>query len=594
MRISDAMAAMAPGKARQNVHNRLTTQWGESFDPEHVLNEYPRPQLRRRDWICLNGTWQYAISKSGKRPKHTEGDIVVPFSPESRLSGVNRKLKPGEYLWYQRSVELTELPEGKRLLLHFQAVDQSCTIWWNGHLVGRNENGYLPFSIEITGFVKPGKNILRVRVRDDTDENRRSRGKQSLRPGGMFYTAQSGIWQTVWMEWVPDNYLKNLKITPLFDDKKVRLETTLVRPTELQICLNWERESYIHFVRTRDFAPDSNSFTVELSLPGLRPWTPEQPFLYPLYIQAGDDFVESYFAMRKFSVGMDEKRHPRLFLNNEPYFFNGVLDQGYWPESLYTPPSDEAMRADIQNMKALGFNTIRKHLKIEPLRWYYYCDRYGMAVWQDMVNGGGKYRPFLTCYLPTALPVVTEHIRDDMAWTHSLLGRPNADDRRQWEKECQRTVETLYNCPCIALWTLFNEGWGQFDALRLERQVREMDPTRLIDHASGWFDQGGGDIKSVHNYFRPLKVKNDRRPFVLSEYGGYTYSVPGHVYSDVPYGYRSYSTKEEFTEAWKALQKKISELREKGLSGAIYTQLSDIEEETNGLYTWDRKVCKFP
>ncbi|MCD8075369.1 MAG: glycoside hydrolase family 2 [Lachnospiraceae bacterium] len=592
MRVFDALAAIGPGKARQNVHNRLTTRWGESLDPEHVLCEYPRPQLRRSDWICLNGTWQYAISKTGKRPGHTEGEIVVPFSPESRLSGVNRKLKPGEYFWYQRSVELPELPEGKRLILHFGAVDQSCSVWWNGHLAGRNENGYLPFSIEVTGFLKQGKNVLRVRVRDDTDENRRSRGKQSLHPGGMFYTAQSGIWQTVWMEWVPDNYLKNLKITPLFDDRKVRLELTLTRPADLQISLSWEKDVYTHCVRARDFIQGSNQLEAELPLPGFRPWTPEQPFLYPMRIQAGDDFVESYFAMRKFSVGMDENRHPRLFLNNEPYFFHGVLDQGYWPESLYTPPSDDAMRADIQNMKALGFNTIRKHLKIEPLRWYYHCDRYGMLVWQDMVNGGGKYHPLLTTYLPTAFPAVAEHIRDDRAWTHSLHGRANADDRMRWEKECKRTIEVLYNCPCIALWTLFNEGWGQFDALRLEERVREQDPTRLIDHASGWFDQGGGDIKSVHNYFRPLKVKNDRRPFVISEYGGYTYSVPGHVYSDVPYGYRSYSTKEEFTEALKKLQKNIRELSSRGLSGAVYTQLSDIEEETNGLYTWDRKVCK--
>lgn len=592
MRVSDALAAFGPGKARQSVHNQLTTRWGEAFDPGHVLSEYPRPQLRRPDWICLNGTWQYAISRSGKRPRHKDGDIVVPFSPESRLSGVNRRLKPGEYLWYQRSIELPELPEGKRLLLHFGAVDQSCTVWWNGYLAGRNENGYLPFSIDVTGMIKPGKNILRVRVRDDTDENRRSRGKQSLHPGGMFYTAQSGIWQTVWMEWVPDNYLKNLKITPLFDDGKVRLEMTFGRPTDLQICLSWENDFFIHYVRARDFAQGSNSFTAELSLPGLRPWTPEQPFLYPLHIQAGEDAVESYFAMRKFSVGMDENRHPRLFLNNKPYFFNGVQDQGYWPESLYTPPSDEALCADIQNMKAMGFNTIRKHLKIEPLRWYYYCDLYGMAVWQDMVNGGGKYRPSLTCYFPTALSAAANHIRDDRTWAYSLHGRPNADDRLRWEKECKRTIETLYNCPCIALWTLFNEGWGQFDALRLEKQVRVLDPTRLIDHASGWFDQGGGDIKSVHNYFRTLKVENDRRPFVLSEYGGYTYSEPGHVYSDVPYGYRSYSTREAFTEGLEGLQKTIHELREKGLSGAIYTQLSDIEEETNGLYTWDRKICK--
>ncbi|MCC8051342.1 MAG: glycoside hydrolase family 2 [Clostridiales bacterium] len=592
MRLFDALEASRPGKARQTQHFQLTTVWGEQMDPEHVLQEYPRPQLRRKEWICLNGTWQYAITKTGNRPRHADGDILVPFSPETRASGVSRRLKPGEYLWYQRCVVLPEVPDGQRLILHFGAVDQSCTVWWNGHLAGRNENGYLPFSVDVTGEVRQGRNMLRVRVRDDTEGSRRSRGKQSSHPGGMYYTAQSGIWQTVWMEWVPENYLKSLKITPCFDERRVRLELTMVRRTDMEIRLRWKDDFYTHRVRARQFEQESGRYRTELELPGFCPWTPEKPFLYELQIRAGEDLVESYFAMRKFSVGMDEKRRPRLFLNNEPYFFNGVLDQGYWPESLYTPPSDEAMKADIRNMKALGFNTIRKHLKIEPLRWYYHCDRIGMVVWQDMVNGGGKNHTFLTVYLPTALPLASERFPDDSPWAYRLLGRANAQDRIQWEKECEQTIGLLYNCPCIGLWTIFNEGWGQFDALRLERRIRELDPTRLIDHASGWFDQGGGDIKSVHNYFRTLKVKNDRRPFVISEYGGYSYTVPGHAYSDVPYGYHQCATAEELGASLQKLRRTMQELEEKGLSGAVFTQLSDIEEETNGLYTWDRKICK--
>ncbi|MCD7716467.1 MAG: glycoside hydrolase family 2 [Lachnospiraceae bacterium] len=592
MRLFDAIKASRPGKARQTQHNPLTTVWGEQMDPEHILQEYPRPQLRRSSWICLNGKWQYAITRSGSRPGHAEGDILVPFSPETRASGVNRRPKPGEYLWYQRSVDLPEVPDGKRLILHFGAVDQSCTVWWNGHLAGRNECGYLPFSIDVTGETRQGRNMLRVRVRDDTEGSRRSRGKQSSVPGGMYYTAQSGIWQTVWMEWVPENYLKDLKITPCFDERKVLLELEMVQPADLEIRMRWKEDYYTHCVRAREFAPENSRCTAELTLPGFCPWTPENPFLYELQIRAGEDLAESYFAMRKFSVGMDEKHRPRLFLNNEPYFFNGVLDQGYWPESLYTPPSDEAMKADIRNMKDLGFNTIRKHLKIEPLRWYYHCDRIGMVVWQDMVNGGGKQHSLLTVYLPTAFPWITERIPDDRPWSYRVFGRKSPQDRLQWEKECVQTVRLLYNCPCIGLWTIFNEGWGQFDALRLERQIHQLDPTRLIDHASGWYDQGGGDVRSVHNYFRPLKVKNDRRPFVISEYGGYSCTVPGHVYSDVPYGYHRCETKEEFAAQMQKLRQTIQTLKDRGLSGAVYTQLSDVEEETNGLYTWDRKVCK--
>ncbi|MCC8065986.1 MAG: glycoside hydrolase family 2, partial [Clostridiales bacterium] len=370
MRLPDAIAAMRPGKPRQTQRFSLMTQWGEQVDPDHVVFDYPRPQLRRKEWICLNGTWHYTFTRSGKRPGHVDGDILVPFSPETYLSGVNRRLKPGEYLWYQRSVTLHEVPEDRRLLLHFGAVDQSCTVWWNGHLAGRSETGYLPFSMDVTDYARAGKNLLRVRVRDDTEESRRSRGKQSTQPGGMFYTAQSGIWQTVWMEWVPENYLKKLQITPCFDSQTVRLAFTLVRPADLEIRMRWKDEFYTHCVRAREFEQSSCRCTKELTLPGFRAWSPEDPFLYELQIRAGEDQVESYFAMRKFSVGMDENRRPRLLLNDKPYFFNGVLDQGYWPESLYTPPSDEAMRADIRNMKALGFNTIRNHAKSGPLRWY--------------------------------------------------------------------------------------------------------------------------------------------------------------------------------------------------------------------------------
>ena len=590
MRISDALSAVKAQKASKAPDQKMYTVWSEQINPNNTLSEYPRPQLKRENWVCLNGPWDYAFTKSSSRPDRPDGQILVPFSPECSLSGVGRQLKPGEYLWYSRFVYIPRIFKDQRLILHFGAVDQRCSVWWNGKVLGKHQNGYLPFSFDVTDFLLEGNNTLTVKVQDDTDNSHQCRGKQTLKPGGMFYTGQSGIWQTVWMEWVPENYIRELKITPLFDENAVRLEITMTRPENMEIRMLWQGDSYCHYVDREDFSVENGRFSGDFPLPDFHPWTPEDPFLYDLQILAGEDMVESYFAMRKFSVGLDSKRCPRLFLNNQPYFFNGVLDQGYWPETLYTAPSDEAMVFDIQNMKRLGFNMIRKHLKIEPLRWYYHCDRLGMVVWQDMVNGGGRILLPLVCYLPTLFPFLNGKIKDSF---YPFFSRISKKGRRQWEEDCISTVRHLYNCPCIGLWVPFNEGWGQFDALRIAQRIRKEDDTRLIDHASGWYDQGGGDIKSVHNYFRPLKARPDKRPYVLSEYGGYTCPVPGHLYSGSrTYGYRAYKSSEEFTQAFKALQNRVKELGEKGLSAAVYTQVSDIEEEINGLYTYDRRICK--
>lgn len=589
MRLRDALSSIKSQKSAVTGVQRLRTVWSEPLNPDHVLEEYPRPQFRRKDWICLNGIWEYAFTRDKTRPLMPDGQILVPFSPESRLSGVEKRLEPGRYLWYFRHLVFQEIPEKKRLLLHFGAVDESCGVWWNGNFLGSHQGGYLPFSFDVTDCLHTGRNTLFLRVRDDTDAGEQSRGKQTLHPSGMFYPAQSGIWQTVWMEWVPENYVEGVKITPLFDQEMVRMEFTLTRPERMKVWITGQSDSLCCYVDPSEFPDGGCQVTREIPLPEFHPWSPDDPFLYEVQIQAGEDCVESYFAMRKFSVGRDGQGIPRLMLNNQPYFFNGVLDQGYWPESLYTPPSDEAMIFDIQKMKELGFNTLRKHLKVEPLRWYYHCDRLGMVVWQDMVNGGGKpFLPFV-CYLPTALPFVTNKISDRM---YRLFSRSGKKLRKQWERECMDTVAHLYNCPCIGLWTPFNEGWGQFDALRITEKIRKADATRPIDHASGWYDQGGGDIKSVHNYFRPLKVKPEQRPFVLSEYGGASCPVSGHTCTDKVYGYRACRSSEEFTSTFLAQQQKIRELEKKGLAGAVYTQVSDVEEEMNGLYTYDRKVCK--
>lgn len=610
MRIFDALSAAGAGRGKERTLIELSTIWSEQDGNKKPLAQYPRPQLRRGDWMCLNGYWHYAFTDKGIRPEKFDGRILVPFSPETSRSGVGKRLEPGGYLWYFRSVDLAKLPEGRRLLLHFGAVDERCIVWWNGKLLGSHRNGYLPFSFDVTDLVREGKNTIWVRVQDDTDAGGACCGKQTLSPKGMFYTAQSGIWQSVWMETVPENFIEDVKITPLFDEGEVRLELSLTQAQEIQILVCGRDSTYIHRVGAEEFTYVTHRFSekvdcfvngheaqqavaqVQIALPEVCPWSPEEPFLYRLVITAGEDCVESYFAMRKFSLGKDEYGHTRLLLNNEPYFFHGVLDQGYWPESLYTPPSDEAMVFDIKKMKELGFNTMRKHIKIEPMRWYYHCDRLGMIVWQDMINGGGKPDLKRLCYLPTAVPAVTQRIRDN---DYRFFGRTDQRERRRWEEECMEMVRQLYNCPCIAMWVPFNEGWGQFDALRITERIRSIDTTRLIDHASGWFDQGGGDIRSVHNYFRPLRVTKDRaeeRAFVISEYGGLTCPVKGHTCAKEVYGYRAYETPATFTKAFKEQQKKLRALERQGLCGAVYTQVSDVEEEINGLYTYDRKICK--
>ena len=591
MRIKDAIGAMQLGKKKQIQVRELSTVWSEQADdgPQAVpLPEYPRPQLRRSDWTCLNGWWEYGICPGGKAGKASRGEadgkILVPFSPETKRSGVGRTLQPGETLWYRKEIEGLQLPEGRRLILHFGAVDERCAVYWNGSKVGSHRNGYLAFEFDVTQFVQPGTNELKVFVRDDTDEGNECRGKQTLEPGGMFYHAQSGIWQTVWLETVPEIYLRDLKITPLVAEEAV----------ELKMAFSGEPEDE---KEVRIFAGESEeAVTIPLSgevkavipVPEPRLWSPEHPELYSLRIEAGEDVVESYFAMRSFGTGTDAEGTARLTLNGAPYFFNGVLDQGYWPESLMTPPSDEALVYDIEKMKALGFNMLRKHVKIECARWYYHCDRIGMVVWQDMINGGGPVQTLLETYLPTVFPAFGNHLRDDH---YKLFAREDEMARRRYERDLLRMIRQLYNYPCIGQWVPFNEGWGQFDSLRITDRIKKEDPTRPVDHASGWFDQGGGDVRSVHNYFRPLTVKKERRAFVISEYGGINCQIGGHSMNEEVYGYHI-AEADQFPQQFEDKMTEIRELEKDGLCGAVYTQVSDIEEETNGLLTYDRKVRK--
>ncbi len=572
---------------------QLMTRWGEALmksENPQPLAEYPRPQLVRDNYTILNGFWQYAFTETTEQPSAWDGKILVPFSPETVLSGVERQLMPDEYLWYMREIEIEEIKG--RLILHFGACDERCKVYVNDREAGRHSGGYQSFSLDITKWVKIGTNTVMVCVQDRSDTSYHGRGKQCLKNGGMFYTAQSGLWQTVWYEWVPDIYIKSLRITPVYDEDRVVIS---VKGSKNMTHVSYSAEVYDGDVLAgKAECAGSDAEWVELSvpIPDKKSWSPVLPFLYDVKIclcgEGVADTVESYFGMRCFSVEKDGDGVPRLCLNHVPYFQNGVLDQGYYPESLMTPPDDAAMVYDIQFVKSKGFNMIRKHCKIESMRWYYHCDRLGVLVWQDMINGGGTYNFIKTCYLPNAI-VPLQKLKDNH---YSYTARENVRGRREWKKECAETVAQLYNCPCICMWVLFNEGWGQFDAVKNTAFVQRMDTTRLIDAHSGWFDQGAGDVKSEHTYFFKLSVKRGNRPYVLSEYGGISLIVAGHTYSDAYFGYGVHEDAERFLEEYAQFMTQVERLKKEGLCAAVYTQLSDIEEEINGLVTYDRKVEK--
>lgn len=559
----------------------LTTPWGESLDRAAVLPEHPRPQLVREPWAVLNGEWEAAITPlDAPRPADWPLRILVPFSPEAPLSGVGHRLTPDEALWYR--LTLPEAPGAGRVLLHFGAVDRHAEVWIGDTLVARNDDGFLPFSADVTDALASSRELV-VRVTDPTDTAPGARGKQSSAPGGIWYSPQSGIWQTVWWEAVPERHVRGLRIDPVTCGFAVTVDADPGPPATVRI------EAEGRLVGSAEVAPGER---VEVKLDEVRLWSPDDPFLYDVEVALGDDVVRSYAGLR--FVGVDTGRNGmrRLTLNGAPVLHAGLLDQGYWPDGLLTAPSDAALAYDVELARSLGFTMLRKHIKVEPARWYFHCDRLGMLVWQDMVNGGDRYAPWAI-----TVPAVVPALRLDDRGGRRALGRADAADRARFEESLERTIAHLRNHPSVVTWVPFNEGWGQFDAARVARRVRELDPTRIVDHASGWHDQGAGDLLSLHVYFRRFRMPSRRRAqgraVALTEFGGYSLPVEGHRFSAREFGYKRFTAPGAFRRALADLWRgQLAPAVERGLAAFVYTQLSDVEDEVNGLVSYDRKVVK--
>ncbi len=559
------------------VGDRIITQWGENLDPSEVLPEYPRPQMVRGEWMNLNGLWEYAITPAEAEPDKMDGNILVPFAVESALSGVGRAVGENEALWYEREFIVPEEWAGQRVQLNFGAVDWKAEVYVDGAFVGEHTGGYAPFSFDVTDMLAKGKkHSLKVKVTDRTDKWFQPRGKQVSQPEGIWYTAVTGIWQTVWMEPVPSSHIDSYYAVADID------EGTLAVTVDAAL----EDGDVIEVVLLADGAPvaKAEGREVTLAVPEMRLWSPSDPYLYDLEIKVlrdGEavDAVKGYTAMRKISYAADKDGHKRMLLNNEPLFQYGPLDQGWWPDGLYTAPSDEALAFDIEKTKEMGFNMIRKHVKVEPARWYWHCDRLGMLVWQDMPSIADN----------------STNVWDNRTYENGTDTPVPDDAKANYYKEWGEIMSAFKVFPCIVTWVPFNEAWGQFDTEEVVKFTRAQDPTRLINYASGGnFVKCSGDILDLHNYPHPEMYLYDKDYInVLGEYGGIGWPVEGHLWQpDRNWGYVQFKSADEVLDTYEKYADMLIDLIDDGFAGAIYTQTTDVEIEVNGLMTYDRKVVK--
>lgn len=556
-------------KMKKEIYENLYTGYADSFNKSGPLPEYPRPQMKRDSFLSLNGEWLFSVSERECEPDNYEESITVPYPPESALSGIQRRIKQNEKLYYKR---FFTLPNGfccGRVLLHFGAVDQICNVKINGKFIGGHEGGYHPFFFDITDALTVGENEISVSVTDELSTDY-PYGKQRRDRGGMWYTPISGIWQTVWLESVPEGYIEGIEIVT---------DTSCAKIKVLSSCEH-KRLTLTEIGESFEFSSDS----IEITPKTERLWTPESPYLYYFTLETENDKIESYFALRE--IGIEKIGGiPRLTLNGEPYLFNGLLDQGYFPDGIYTPASYDAYKDDILLTKSLGFNMLRKHIKIEPMIFYHLCDKLGIVVFQDMVNNSDY-----SFIRDTALPTIgLKRLKDKRL-------HKNPKSRELFISGMKETIELLRNTPSVLYYTIFNEGWGQFSADENYRLAKSLDPTRIYDATSGWFFQNESDVDSHHVYFKKARlVPNGEKPLVLSEFGGYSYREAGHLFGSANYGYSIYKTRDEYEDAVVTLyEKEITPLVESGISALVYTQLSDIEDETNGFISYDRKFLKIP
>lgn len=534
--------------------------------PEIPWNEYPRPKLRRNSFFCLNGEWDFCESKVGKLPTEYNEKIIVPFCPQSILSGIHRNIPDDSYIFYRRSFSLPEGFIKSRVILNIGAIDQYAEIYINGKMVCEHIGGYEHFSADITEYLSADNTII-IKAYDRLDERILPYGKQKHNRGGMWYTPVTGIWQTVWIESVPNEYVK--RISAKTNDNTVTFTVDGISSGKLTLIND-------------DIAVDITEGKATLELQDIKYWSPESPYIYDIKVENDEDEVYSYFTVRTLEIGKINGIE-RLLLNRKPYFFNGLLDQGYWSDGIFTPASPESFSKDILFAKECGFNTLRKHIKIEPDIFYYECDRLGMIVFQDMVNNG-DYKYFRDTVLPTV-----GFVKKSDKYIHK-----DGNTRDAFKKYMRSTVSVLEDFNCICYWTIFNEGWGQFCSDEMYDVLRSIDSDRFIDSTSGWFINSKSDIDSRHIYFRKLKIRSKDRPVVISEFGGYTYKVDGHIFNlSNDYGYGKYKSMAEFEDALVNLYKnEVIPLVKQGLCGAVYTQISDVEDEINGLITYDRMKSK--